>query len=385
MINKNNSKKNDEMKKKMVNDNNKNHFYLDKEQELFIETIIKEKSKALESFTLMQLSVYLLLNMKDTDKAIRILREENSHLKRAITPNSTYYSVEEIYPEDIPKYIKRDKFFPIKPEVHVINDIIGKWNGYMEEVIAKLSAKTDVKTSFSSAISGIWEQQKLKSNHDEILNNQVKDFIDMITVNKYIWWDSADLDTIIKVGFGSIFKINEKYYYVGAGFTSEKIAKKINIKSNLIPIIVIIVIIISIYLFNKKNITNPNVTWIYFITGILTIMIIALSDKPARGIEKELEDKKILNNIAIGLAGTSITLILASNELSFANDDLTKAFQNNLLLALSIIIFSNIIQPNKRSINVIYNNKKVQLISLNTSFYFIFIAVMLYISNPIKK
>jgi hypothetical protein len=115
--------------------------------------------------------------------------------------------------------------------------------------------------------------------------------------------------------------------------------------------------------------------------AIISTTLIALSNKPAGSAEKELYEKRILNNVAIGIAGTSVTIMLASSFLYFKQPLIQQAFQNNLLFSLLIISLSAILQPNKTDLTSIMRTKQLQLVSLNVSFYFILIALIIYLNN----
>jgi hypothetical protein len=351
---------------------------LGKEQRDLLATFRKYKNKALTSFCLYQFAMYLLLNEPDKDAAIRTLREETNNLKRLRTPDKNYYYIHEAYPLDVSQKIKESKLFPARPVVHNLLDIQGKWNDYVEEVLAKISAKSDVKADFSGLIANMWTQYK---KNKKKLKGKMDELIDQLIVNRYIWWDVVDLDTIQKLAFCSFIEINGVIHLVGAGFTEKKIQKKINLFNNVFGVSFILLVLFSILFFNRTHITQKRYFVFYILLAIISTTLIALSNKPAGSAEKELYEKRILNNVAIGIAGTSVTIMLASSFLYFKQPLIQQAFQNNLLFSLLIISLSAILQPNKTDLTSIMRTKQLQLVSLNVSFYFILIALIIYLNN----
>jgi hypothetical protein len=354
---------------------------LGKEQGDFVATLKKFKSKALISFSLYQFAMYLLLNEPDKELAIRTLREETNNLKRLRSPDKNYYYIHEAYPYDVSRKIKEAKIFPARPLVHNLIDIQGKWNDYVEEVMTKLSAKSDIKAEFSGLIADMWTQYKKNKNFRKMLKGSMDELIDQLIVNRYIWWDVVDLDTIQKLAFCSFIEINGVIHLVGAGFTEKKIQKKINLFNNVFGISFIFLVLFSILFLNRKNILQRRYFIFYILLAIISTTLISLSNKPAGSNEKELYEKRILNNVAIGIAGTSVTIMLASSFLYFKDPLIQQAFQNNLLFSLLIISLSAILQPNKTDLTSIMQTKQLQLFSLNVSFYFILIALIIYLNN----
>lgn len=354
---------------------------LGKEQKEMIELIKKYKTQALTSFSLYQFAMYLLINEPDKQKAIRTLRDETNNTKRMRTPDKNYFYIHESYPEDIELKLKKSKLFPVKPTVHNLVDIEGRWNGYVEEVMAKLSSKNNVRTSFNQVIIDMWHQQSKRKNHEKILNAKVDELIDTLMVNRYVWWDVTDLDTIIKVAFCSFLKIDGIIHLIGCGFTQEKVQKKVNLFGNFLGVSLIFSILCAILYFNRQYVKKYIYFIIYILLALISTTLIGLSHKPAGSTDKELYEKRILNNIAIGIAGTSVTIMLASSFLFFKDKDIQQIFQDNLLLSLLVITLSAILQPNKNDIESIMRTKQLQLVNLNIAFYFILVALIIYLSN----
>lgn len=339
-----------------------------------IEFISKEKYKALTSISLLNFAVYLMKELDDVDQSLRILLDETINTKRLITPYKDYIFVHEIFPNDISRVNKESYNYFFLTRVHNYSDFINKTNSQIQDIINKLSEKTNIKVDIVKIIMNLWDLQfdnicKL----DDIHNN--------LDIFKYIWYDVINLDIVNKVSASIVLEKNGRYFVIGTGFTEDVIKKEIDFTNLFFIFFINLFIIFLIYFIQNQYISSNFYIFLYFLFCIISSLFMLYSFKPAGSYDREIEEKKILNNINIGIAATSFSLIFSSIYLYFSNKTIKNVYVRSILISLTIVIIALMVQPFDKNGENVSNLKKIQLYILNISLYFIIFAIIMFLNN----
>jgi hypothetical protein len=348
--------------------------YCTKRLDETIQYIQTAPSKMLIAFAHLQFAVDLLKHTDNTDEALRILLDETINTKRLITPNGDYIFIHEVFPNDVSLDVKEFPNYFTITRVHIYKEFIDKTQSQAQEIIDKLSAKTNVNASIARNIMAFWNLQFKNPCRLEDLRSAV-DFY------KYVWFDVIDLDVIQKGALVMSLQVRDRYFVIGSGFTLEKVEKQIAWFQIVISFFICLAALYGIYYMFHQYIPTQRYVLYYFIIGLIAIITMSISFKPTGSYDREMEEKKILNNIAIGIAASSVSLILSSIFVYFKSPRIRNAYIKTLLIGLTVVIVSILIQPYNKNSSTVGYLKQIQLVILNISSYFILLSVLIFISN----